>query len=106
MESPNPVADDPKPKPASWLRRPKTALLLLAILLSIPAYLFASGPAVYAVRRGWLSDGGYLKAFGQVEPLIARTPFWGGYMEYRQWWIQLGVRHHGVTPPAEDASSD
>ena len=78
-----------------WWKRRRWIAALAAYLLALPIlYLLSGGPALYAVRRGWLSGPTirpvYLPAWTDIlgEPIIGPV-----YRAYCDWWVTRADQH-------------
>jgi hypothetical protein len=56
------------------------------------AYWLSSGPASYAVVRGWMPVPVYRAIYGPLTYLM-RSPVHETLANYGQWWLDLGYEH-------------
>src|SRR5690606_6821410 len=71
---------------------PKRRALLLAglLFLLIVAYPASSGPASFALARGWIHGGDYHAVYGLLDRTVSGTPLAEVYYWYHTRWFDMG----------------
>ena len=76
----------------SETRRPSLLPWLLAAVLAVPVlYVLSDGPAMYAVKRRWITMDSFMAVWGPLPECVGAETV----DAYEAWWCEMAYGHGG-----------